>query len=478
MANPFFTNTVDLVANTRARAQDVEDNFDAVETGFDLVESAKADRADDTLSNPTFTGTVTAPTAASGDNSTKVATTAYVQNEIGLAPQYAQQASDSAAAAAVSEANASASAFAAASSESNAATSASNANDAIVAFRGSYYGPLASDPALDPNGNAAGEGDLYYNTTLDQMLVYDGAAWVSLSASPGSVTSINVSGGTTGITFSGGPVTTSGTITAAGTLGIGNGGTGQTTASAAINALLPSQGSNAGKLLQTNGSAASWVDTLTGKLTGYTSTTSAASFGIPHGTAPSSPVNGDVWSTTTSLNYYLNGATKSIAFTDSNITGTAGGLSATLAVGSGGTGATTLTGIVKGNGTGAFTAVAAPTGALVGTTDTQTITGKTFGNYTETVYTLGTSGSIALNSVNGPIQSCAASSTVTFTDSLSAGQSIVLHLTNGDAQTINWPTVTWVKVGGSAAPTLTASDVVVLWKVSTTLYAVYAGSAV
>lgn len=43
-----------------------------------------------------------------------------------------------------------------------------------------------------------------------------------------AVTSINVSGGTTGLTFSGGPITTSGTITAAGTLVVGNGGTGRT----------------------------------------------------------------------------------------------------------------------------------------------------------------------------------------------------------------------------------------------------------
>lgn len=43
----------------------------------------------------------------------------------------------------------------------------------------------------------------------------------------GTVTSIDVSGGTTGLTYSGGPITTSGTITMAGTLIAGNGGTGQ-----------------------------------------------------------------------------------------------------------------------------------------------------------------------------------------------------------------------------------------------------------
>src|SRR5690606_24944746 len=49
----------------------------------------------------------------------------------------------------------------------------------------------------------------------------------------GTVTSVDVSGGSTGLSFSGGPVTSSGTITMAGTLGIGNGGTGATSASGA-----------------------------------------------------------------------------------------------------------------------------------------------------------------------------------------------------------------------------------------------------
>ena len=55
----------------------------------------------------------------------------------------------------------------------------------------------------------------------------------------GTVTSVDVSGGTTGLTTSGGPVTTSGTITLAGTLAIANGGTGQTTQTAAFDALSP-----------------------------------------------------------------------------------------------------------------------------------------------------------------------------------------------------------------------------------------------
>jgi hypothetical protein len=48
-----------------------------------------------------------------------------------------------------------------------------------------------------------------------------------------------------------------------------------------------------------------------------------------------------------------------------------------LKVAKGGSGAATLTGILKGNGTSAFTAVTAPSGTIVGTTDTQTLTNKT-----------------------------------------------------------------------------------------------------
>ena len=74
---------------------------------------------------------------------------------------------------------------------------------------------------------------------------------VNVSAGTGSVTSVDVSGGTTGLTTSGGPVTTSGTITLAGTLAIANGGTGQTTQTAAFDALSPL--TTKGDLIASNG---------------------------------------------------------------------------------------------------------------------------------------------------------------------------------------------------------------------------------
>jgi hypothetical protein len=59
------------------------------------------------------------------------------------------------------------------------------------------------------------------------------AGTLSSTASGGTVTSVAASGGTTGLSFTGSPITTSGTLTLTGTLAVANGGTGATTASAA-----------------------------------------------------------------------------------------------------------------------------------------------------------------------------------------------------------------------------------------------------
>jgi hypothetical protein len=117
------------------------------------------------------------------------------------------------------------------------------------------------------------------------------------------------------------------------------------------------------------------------------------------------------------------------------------------------------------------------TTTVVGTDATQTLTNKTFTGYTETVYTLGTSGSLALNPANGTVQSCTLAGNPTFTDSISDGQSIVLYLVNGSSYTVTWPTLTWTSISGNTAPTLTTKDTVVLWKIGSTLYGVWVGSS-
>jgi hypothetical protein len=62
----------------------------------------------------------------------------------------------------------------------------------------------------------------------------------------------------------------------------------------------------------------------------------------------------------------------------------------TLPVANGGTGAATISGVVIGNGTSAFTAKTNPSGAFVGTTDTQTLTNKTLTSSTINGVTPGT----------------------------------------------------------------------------------------
>lgn len=92
-----------------------------------------------------------------------------------------------------------------------------------------------------------------------QLLGFTNGSWGPVNAGgAGTVTSVALSGGTTGLQVTGSPVTTSGTFTLYGTLDIANGGTGQTTAAAAFNALAPSQSGNSGKFLTTDGAVASW----------------------------------------------------------------------------------------------------------------------------------------------------------------------------------------------------------------------------
>ena len=69
------------------------------------------------------------------------------------------------------------------------------------------------------------------DNTVSALNAADFRAAIGAGVGTGTVTSVALSGGTTGLTVSGSPITTSGTITLAGTLAITNGGTGATTAS-------------------------------------------------------------------------------------------------------------------------------------------------------------------------------------------------------------------------------------------------------
>lgn len=93
-------------------------------------------------------------------------------------------------------------------------------NMAINSFSGTTVtaGNLGNVQVSDPQTN--------------QVLLWNGSAWVNSavsSADGGTVTSVALSGGSTGFSISNSPVTASGTMTISGTLVVGSGGTGLTT---------------------------------------------------------------------------------------------------------------------------------------------------------------------------------------------------------------------------------------------------------
>jgi hypothetical protein len=80
--------------------------------------------------------------------------------------------------------------------------------------------------------------------------------------------------------------------------------------------------------------------TTVGKMITQASVTTGASLQITAMTAqPSAPASGDLWNNAGSLRFY-NGAEKTIAFTDSTITGNAANVTGTVAIANGGTGQT------------------------------------------------------------------------------------------------------------------------------------------
>jgi hypothetical protein len=210
------------------------------------------------------------------------------------------------------------------------------------------------------------------------LIVWNSAAavadYVKVASSliSGTVTSVGGTGTVNGITLTG-TVTSTGNLTlggaltgvnlasqVTGTLPIANGGTGQTTAAAAITALTGAQTS--GRYLRSDGTnsalaaiQAGDVPTLnqntTGTAAGLSTTLAIASGGTGQTTAAAAITA--LTGTQTSGQYLRSNGTNSVLAAiqagdvptlNQNTTGTAAGLSATLAIASGGTGATSLAG--------------------------------------------------------------------------------------------------------------------------------------
>lgn len=94
-----------------------------------------------------------------------------------------------------------------------------------IAYNNSGYSMTLYNSTVIGNTTAAGTGITIPNGSK-YVVFSDGTNFYKIDS--GAVTSVDVSGGTTGLTTSGGPVTSSGTITLGGTLGVPNGGTGAT----------------------------------------------------------------------------------------------------------------------------------------------------------------------------------------------------------------------------------------------------------
>jgi hypothetical protein len=94
---------------------------------------------------------------------------------------------------------------------------------ALLASYDAMLADLAQTTENAPDSNS-------FSASLEsQLYSLDNEVSIAPPSMFGTVTSVAASGGTTGLTFTGSPITTSGTLTLGGTLAVANGGTNQTT---------------------------------------------------------------------------------------------------------------------------------------------------------------------------------------------------------------------------------------------------------
>jgi hypothetical protein len=147
--------------------------------------SGSASSASTSASNAATSETNAASSASSASTSATTATTqaGIATTQASNASTSATNASNSASSASTSATNASNSATAAAGSATTASSAADAALAALDSFDDRYLGQKSTAPTLDNDGNALLAGALYFNTTTNEMKVYDGSTWLNAYAS-------------------------------------------------------------------------------------------------------------------------------------------------------------------------------------------------------------------------------------------------------------------------------------------------------
>jgi len=148
-----------------------------------------------TLSGQTITSATLGGDLAAGSNkitgladpasAQDASTKAYVDSVIATGASNAAAAATSATAAATSATAAATSATGAASSATAAASSATSAAASYDSFDDRYLGAKSSDPSVDNDGDALVTGALVFNTTSNEMKVWNGSAWQLVDSSSG-----------------------------------------------------------------------------------------------------------------------------------------------------------------------------------------------------------------------------------------------------------------------------------------------------
>ncbi len=176
-------------STSETNAQTAETGALAAQTAAETAQSAAETAQTAAETAETNAGTSETNAASSASSASTSATNASTSET--NAATSATTATTKASEAATSATTATTKASEAATSATNAATSATSAETAKTAaetaqaaaetaldnFDDVYLGAKASDPALDNDGDALTAGDLYFNTTVNQLKYYDGSSW-------------------------------------------------------------------------------------------------------------------------------------------------------------------------------------------------------------------------------------------------------------------------------------------------------------